>query len=838
MGTDFVKLFTKTHGFTNEIDIFVLMKKFNLLLFSLLFTTVFSQSKLTVLQAGSESPIFNATVYCGKNIVGKTNSQGVLEFKTKCKKVDVKATGFYESDVVVDKVMEISLTKVDPKTHSIETVMINDKSDPRALEILQKVNDNFKNNSPQSLDSYAFKSYEKISLDFDEDSIKHYSNSLNQKIDSLKSLPKKNQPEKAKKDSIESVKVMKLFTKSKLFLWERASEFLYSQKYGEKINILDNRIAGLREPVYELMALRSNRNRIPREIREENRSLYRFFLTDSIDIDGRKNFVIRFRDAGIKKPVPQRKFNGYIYVDAETYGLKKIESNSNKKSEGSITSIWTPIHNKWFLAKENLKMRMGMTYMDQKYKTDQKTGKKEEVKNRKGFGNYVFLTADYFDFQTPIQEKKKDFEGYSMSVKNADGSTLDKFRTDSLTLRERMTYNKIDSVGKKYNLDNKINIFTGLIKGNVRVGNVDFDASQILKYNQYEGFRLGLAAKLNEKFHPYISPDAYFAYGFKDEAWKYGAGIDVKTTLRKNSFFRAEYYHDVMAAGRFNENLWNFRMKIMNSGVDLNNDRFYQYEGFKVSYQNDLSNALTMVVSAKRDQEEAKFNYSFMNLGKQFTNFSTQLTLKYAPRSKNIMTPSGKFTYEQNFPEYFLNYEQGIQSFGGDFIYSRFDILAQHRFKTDIGVTGVRAYAGLVLGKTPIWHQFAMNGLGNGENSLNFNLTSFLGFATMEGGKYYSDKFAGYYFTHRIPWYFKTFGKNISSFDMVYRGVIGEMKNPEYHQFDFQKLNHLYQEVGLEWNNFAGVPLNLGFFYRVGYYATSEFKENFGLQLKFNFLGF
>ena len=79
-------------------------------------------------------------------------------------------------------------------------------------------------------------------------------------------------------------------------------------------------------------------------------------------------------------------------------------------------------------------------------------------------------------------------------------------------------------------------------------------------------------------------------------------------------------------------------MKIMNSGVDLNNDRFYQYEGFKVSYQNDLSNALTMVVSTKRDQEEAKFNYNFMNLGKQFTNFSTQLTLKYAPRSKNIMT--------------------------------------------------------------------------------------------------------------------------------------------------------------------------------------------------------
>ena len=156
-----------------------------------------------------------------------------------------------------------------------------------------------------------------------------------------------------KKDSIESVHVMKLMTTSKLFLWERASEYLYSKKYGEKINILDNRVAGLKQPVYEMLALRSNRNRIPREIREENRSLYRYFLTDSIDIEGRKNFVIRFRQADYKNPIQKRKFNGYIYVDSETYGLKKIVSNSKKKSEGSITSIWKPIDNKWFLVKEN-----------------------------------------------------------------------------------------------------------------------------------------------------------------------------------------------------------------------------------------------------------------------------------------------------------------------------------------------------------------------------------------------------------------------------------------------------------------------------------------------------
>lgn len=826
----------RTNLFLIFLNTFVDMKR-TLTIFLLFFViTIFGQSKITVLKTGERTPIANASIYCDGKLLAKTDGNGTATFRTKCNKVEVKATGFYEDEAVVDKMMEINLSKTDPKTQSIQGVVISDKSDPRALAILQKVNDRYKENSPQSLDSYSFKSYEKISFDFDEDSIKQYNKYLTNRLDSLSLLPPTVQSVEKRKDSLESVNVMKLMSESKIFLWERASEFLYSKKYGEKVNILDNRVAGLKEPVYEMLALRSNRNKIPREIREENRTLYRYFLTDSIDIEGRKNYVIRFRQADYKKTIQRRKFNGYIYVDAETYGLKKIESNSKKKSEGTITSIWKPIDNKWFLSKEHLKIKMGATA----FRENDADGKKdkENKQNKKKFGNYVFLMADYFDFQTSIKENKKDFSGYSMSVKNSDGKALDQFRTDSLTERERMTYSKIDSVGKKYKLDRKVNVLTGFIQGKIRIGKFDIDALQLLKYNQYEGLRVGFAAKMNEKFNKYISPDAYIAYGFKDHFWKYGVGVDIKTTLEKTSFFRAEYYNDVDAAGRFTENLWNFKMKINNSGVDLRNDRFYHFEGFKLSYENDLSNALTMRISAKKDKEETKFDYNFQNRGNQFENFAAQLTLRYSPNSKSMMTPSGKLTYEQNYPEFYANYEQGMEALGGDFTYSRFDVLAQHQFKTKIGVTGVRVYGGLVSGEAPIWHNFAIAGLGSGNNSLNFNFTSYLGFATMEGGKYYNDKFAGFYLTHRIPWYFRTIGKSISSFDFVYRGVIGDMKNPQQHQFEFEKLDHLYQEVGLEANNFLGSPFNLGFFYRVGHYSTSIFKENFAIQLKLNFLGF
>ncbi len=65
------------------------------------------------------------------------------------------------------------------------------------------------------------------------------------------------------------------------------------------------------------------------------------------------------------------------------------------------------------------------------------------------------------------------------------------------------------------------------------------------------------------------------------------------------------------------------------------------------------------------------------------------------------------------------------------------------------------------------------------------------------------------------------------------------MKNPEYHVVEnFSPLNHLYLEIGFEYNNFLSSRFNLAFFYRVGYYATSNFKDNFGVQLKLKLLEF
>ena len=812
-----------------------------------LFTTtfLFSQSKLKVYSSDNQKPIKGAKVYCNDKLLGHTDENGLLNFTTKCTKVDVEANQFIGDEVVVDKTMEIALDKESSKTRDIEAVTLTNQSDPRALAILDKVFRSFKDNSPNALDSYSYKSYEKMSFDLDEDSIQDYTRFYNARQDSLSRVANRKLPKKEKeiKDSIEGEQMMGVARDSKLFLWERAMQFLYSKKYGEKTNILDNRISGLKNPVYEMLALRSNRDKIPREILPENRSLYRYFLTDSIEIDGRDNFVIRFRQVDYKVPVNRRKYNGYLYIDKETYAIKKIESNSKVKTDGTITSVWIPINNKWFLKTENLKIKMGSSEFNTIQKKDNETSeeKKERLEKVKKFGSYATMKADYFDFETPVSLKSSQFNGYTMDVKNTDGSTLYRYRTDSLTTREKLTYIKIDSLGKNYNLDRKARIITGLMRAKITVGMVDIDPLQT-KYNRYEGFRLGAGFKLNEKFNRYISPDFYLAYGFKDRARKYGAGVDFKTTLDKNSYFRLEYFKDVAAAGKFSQYLWNTKMILNNNGVSIFNNKYYQYEGFRLGYEIDLSNSLTLNISAKRQTEETGFAYLYLGEDRKYKNFSSLATVKFSPNNKNVMTPYGKYTFDQNFPEVYLNYEQAYKTFGGELNYSRFDVLFRHQFQSVLGTTGTRLYGGYYLGKAPIWHLFDMGGLDSGKNTgflSNFNLTTYLGFATMTAGKYYNDKFAGYFFSHRIPWYFKSFGKNTSSFDIVYKGIIGDMKHPEYHQFDeFSPLDHLYQEVGLEYNNFLSTRFNLGLFYRVGHYMTSEFKDNFAIQLKYNLLEF
>ena len=88
--------------------------------------------------------------------------------------------------------------------------------------------------------------------------------------------------------------------------------------------------------------------------------------------------MIRFREVNYKKkPDRKRKYNGAIYVDTETYGIKKLRISVKKKNEGIITSTRYSTITNGSLPMKKAKLKMGKMAMDDKVHADDKKDKKK-----------------------------------------------------------------------------------------------------------------------------------------------------------------------------------------------------------------------------------------------------------------------------------------------------------------------------------------------------------------------------------------------------------------------------------------------------------------------------
>lgn len=85
------------------------MKKILLPFFLFFAVLFFGQTHLKVFNKSSKQPIQNAAVYCDDNLLGKTNQEGILSFKTKCKKVEILASNFEDILADVKTSMEIPM---------------------------------------------------------------------------------------------------------------------------------------------------------------------------------------------------------------------------------------------------------------------------------------------------------------------------------------------------------------------------------------------------------------------------------------------------------------------------------------------------------------------------------------------------------------------------------------------------------------------------------------------------------------------------------------------------------------------------------------------------------
>ncbi len=814
------------------------MPKILLLVLILFSSVLIGQTKITVMDGFMEDQVMDGvTVLSDANtVLGKTNSKGFFIVPAGINTVTLIYEGYKDKKVFLyGKELTIQLQPITVLLSSTE--ITNDDSEAR--KIIREVIQNRKKNSIENLKTYEYKSYSKFLVTANKDSMPYI-------------LYPKNEEDSSYND------IRKLLDESHLMLGERAMDHKFSSKYGAKNIVKATRISGTKIPLYEFVAMQPISHNFDEEkidffFREfvnpvSNTGLneYRYRISDEETLEGKEMIVISFFPQ--KRISNKQQIKGQVWIDKNTKALAKFYAeNLSDNNIAELEVDWTNFKSYWFPKQQRFRMDGGAISYPSVKDSVSPDGKVILDTIKKKEKVWLHLTTSFKDIISPKEFDAKEFRGYTNeidlnSMENSD-QTLEDYRDNQLTETEQNTYVKIDSIGKEYNMDRNIRLLRIIGSGGkYSIGNYDLDLTKIISYNDYEGFRLGLGGNTNYKFNENFSLNGYVAYGFQDEKFKFGGGVDWFVNKPYSGKIFAKYAQDVEPSGRNPIPLQNNYLQFISGNLtNIYNDYFYSYRKFQSGYQQDIFQNVTFRISGIYNEKTARFNYQYQHNrpDEKFLSFDTELALRWAPKDQNVRTPFGKVTISSGMPVFYLTLTKGWNIFNADYTPTKLDFTYLDQFQTLFGQTHLQVRTGAVFGDTPIFNMF--EGMGDAKRGdqifKHFGVSGLNNFETMLPGEFYSDKYFSFNLNHKIAG-FKFLKREVFP-EFIYRGLIGDMKNPgDHHNINFQTPDKYYQEAGLELNQLIYGVFGIGTYYRFGTYAHDTFDQNFFLKLTLKFTFF
>ncbi|MDW7695296.1 DUF5686 family protein [Flammeovirgaceae bacterium SG7u.111] len=519
-----------------------------------------------------------------------------------------------------------------------------------------------------------------------------------------------------------------------------------------------------------------------------------------------------------------RTLKGRLYISSKNYSIAMITFSYN----GVLRKItyyqqllyfgkkkkWYPIQESSIISlKEYPKKYLGSTITKQSYYSNLDFSTKRDLQ----FGIILF---DNFN------EENEEF----WELK----------REENLTETERLSYltdyqNYDGSKLKKW-----YKISKAFYKNELAFNWIGIDLNNLFKINSYEFLRLGIGARTSEKLFSRFSVGAYTAYGFEDQAWKYGGDFDFYLTKNKNFSLGGSYVKDLEEPGRndylnttqsFFRRLFTSRMDILRkTSVDfsgrLNQNIEIKLEGAKYSKENTYDYIYRPEASLIQDNPY-KLHFTELNfMGKYEIAGGDQLF--------------GNFSY----PAFFINYSKGINTLlDGEFSYSRLSGKVDFTiYYPKYGESSITIEAGVVEPNNP--YPVLFNGRG-GKNSIGYSSGIFIkdAFQTMDLYGFVTNKFTNIFVTHNFKKLIPKEGK--------FKPELGIAFNAGWGVFDGNKEDHVgitfedyskgFYETGLLFNNLLKSKilglvkggLGVAFYYTVGPYAEKHVFRNTSVRFTY-----
>lgn len=702
-----------------------------------------------------------------------------------------------------------------------------------AHRIIRKAVDNRSTNNPNHLESFRYRSYNKLVVGVNVDSL-----SAEIERDTIK-VPEKDSTY-VRLDS-SNYETKKFFNRNHLFLMESVSERKYKRPNKDQERVLASRVSGFKDPTFTLLGTQFQSfsfyddyitilfTEYLNPISPGSTKRYFFILQDTIfRSNGDTVYSIAFR------PQPNTTFEclkGVLSINTKDWAIQHVVVSPAKDNGTMVVDIQQKYEQRsghWFPVQLNYDFGL---------KPDSAQKKNTAMPFGKG---RTFLQ----DIAIGEEYSRRDFRGADVKIvddaNKRDEAFWAQYRHDSLTVQDRNTYAVIDSIGEELKLDQKLKWFNALLNGKIRWGYVDFHLDRLLLANRYEVLRLGIGLSTSPKFSDWLTLGAWAGYGFGDGAWKYGGNVEMLFERNTNFSLNLSAQHELFETGgldiaerdRFGFGSAETRYLLV--------DRFDRVDEFRADLGYNLQPNMRITGGLVHQFRHTLKGYSFLDRSQGYDQYHNGFSatflegnLRFAPKERYIEGPFGRRRITKTWPVYNLRYQHSLPELNpSSYAFNKLEAQAEWSFKTILlGQTRVQAKGGVVNGAIP--YSFLFTGKGNRIGDQSLGIADDASFETMPFNTYLSDRYAQVHLRH-------SFGKRLfkgmrwqPTLEVTTAAVWGSLAEPDVHfGLSSLALDQGYFESGLELNSiYSG--LGLGFYYRYGAYNTGDFNQDAAFKITY-----
>jgi len=319
-------------------------------------------------------------------------------------------------------------------------------------------------------------------------------------------------------------------------------------------------------------------------------AFYNYFLVDSLEMDGRKSYCLRFHP---KRGVTSPAFDGELYIDAENFGIRSAHVALSKGSNVNwIRHINIDTENrmtekgKWFPKEEKLFIDFSIAVSD-------------SSKVLSFLGNRELHYGEPDERVMPLSALESPDAVVLSEAVDLEDEVWDSARPVPLSPREQGIYTMVEELQQKPSYKAWYTVGRSLIVGYIEGERtrVAFGPwSQTVMYNATEGWHVGAGFRTTKFFHPAVRFSANAGYGFRDHKIKGRGSMEwmIRRDVTRKLTVSGSY--DYQQLGRGSASI--AQPGMLNSLFTAGGDKQTLIRDLSIVYEHEFSPVFTSILSA------------------------------------------------------------------------------------------------------------------------------------------------------------------------------------------------------------------------------------------------